>query len=87
MILEQLPKLKPNSDKPFAWARKMKVQKTKAKKFSVPEVKKALKLVQTAGLTAAAFEIAPDGTFRLELATQSEATENTLSENPWDKVL
>lgn len=87
MILERLPKLKPNSDKPFAWARKMKVQKTKAKKFSVPEVKKALKLMQTAGLTAAALETAPDGTFRLELTTHSETAENTASENPWDEVL
>jgi len=72
--------------KGFHWAKRAATAGMSAKKFSVIEGKRALKMLEEKGFTPLAFEVAPDGGFRFEVtALPSPATGAVV--NPWDKVL
>jgi len=70
----------------FHWAKKTAARAMPAKKFSVIEGKRVLKMLEEKGLKPLALEVAPDGGFRFEVAPLSgPASEADV--NPWDKVL
>jgi len=70
----------------FHWAKKTAARAMPAKKFSVIEGKRVLKMLEEKGLKPLALEVAPDGGFRFEVAPLSgPASEADV--NPWDNVL
>jgi hypothetical protein len=71
----------------FHWIKKATAAGTQpAKKFSVIEGKRVLKMLEENGLKPVALEVAPDGGFRFEVAPMGVPVVEA-EVNLWDKVL
>lgn len=71
---------------PMLWAKMVAKQNSKPGKFSQVKAKQALKIVAAEGKEIIAFEVAKDGSFRIELASKPGLSLSK-GQNPWDKVL
>lgn len=70
----------------MAWARKLIKDADKPKGFSVVSAKRAMQLIVKQGKEPAAFKVAPDGSFTIELL-QVGKTNPSPDINPWDEVV
>lgn len=85
MATADLPQPKQGKTKGFHWIKRAKALSAATRKFSVPEGKRVLKMLEAQGLKASALEIAPDGGFRFEVVTK-QGDDCVIEDNSWDEV-
>lgn len=85
MATADLPQPKQGKANGFHWIKRAAALGPKPRKFSVPEGKRVLKMLERQGLKASALEVAPDGGFRFEVIEKT-GEECSHGDNSWDEV-
>lgn len=86
MAAADLPQPKQGKTKGLHWIKRAAALGPKPRKFSVPEGKRVLKMLEGQGLKASALEVAPDGGFRFEVKKMQDHGDVD-PVNTWDEVL
>jgi len=82
----ELSQFKTEKKKGIRWVKQASAITKKPKKFSVPEGKRVLKMLEKQGLQPSAIEVSPDGAFCIRcVVTKAQADEPLVGD--WDKEL